>query len=110
MRFLGYVSVREHEATLKQLRNPYNSGDLNDHLYLKNRIGNTTRTIDLAIQTLFKKREVEFCDHRKTEEANRRAMKILLFRLQAEHGIRREDVNHRSSKHGVKISFRKKTR
>ena len=107
---LGYISRRSHEREIKGMKNPYNNGDRGGHLRIKQKSGNTTRTIDLAIQDFFKNRRVTFDDHHKTMENRRRVMKMFLHRLQVEHGIRREDLNFSVSSKGIHVSFRNKVR
>lgn len=57
------------------------------------RMGNTTRLIDLFIQDFFTEGEARIYDHYGTLEAHKRVMYLVLRRLHAEHGIKREDIH-----------------
>lgn len=107
-KIFGYVSKKAHKREVDSMKNPYNTGELGNHLKIKKGSGNTTRILDLAVQEFFMKRRVSFDDHHKTEESRRRVLKMFLHRLQVEHGIRREDLNFSINSRGIHVSFRKR--
>lgn len=49
-------------------------------------VGNTTRIIDNAIQTLFTFGRVVACDHYNSRESDLRVFQLILQRLHNEHG------------------------
>ncbi len=56
------------------------------------RVGNTTRMIDMFVQDFFNKGECQVYDHHPTQESRERVFKLVLERLNREHGIEEKDV------------------
>lgn len=105
LKYFGYISQTEHDHKLNEMANPYNMGNMHTHVRIRKRGGNTTRTIDLAIQELFLRRTVTFHDHHPILENQHRILKIMLFRLQTEHGIRREGLHYNIDSKGIHITI-----
>ena len=105
LKYFGYISLGEHQRKVDYMANAYNMGNCGSHIRMKRRGGNTSRTVDLAIQELFFRRTVTFHDHHPTHENQNRVLNITLHRLQVEHGIRRENLTYSVNSRGIHISF-----
>ena len=57
-----------------------------------NRVGNTTRLIDMFVQDFFTKGECVIYDHHNTRQSRERVFNLVLQRLNREHHITEKDV------------------
>lgn len=93
---LGYISheehikrydivVKEYEAKLSKASEGFRSNDL---VLNERKVGNSTRLVDRYIQELFINKRVKIIDHHydHNNDSNKRLFKIVLRRLDMEHG------------------------
>ena len=92
------------EVWYKLRRYDFKEGKLDPVLSGMRRSGNTTRQVDAAVQELFDSGSVTWQDHAvKSTSAQWRGWKILLRRLESEHGVSGENLITNTDKWHLKL-------